>query len=242
MRSLWDEIVDSRAFWVSYICAGVDFIGCPSLQADEQSFWDQPVRSLTLRFSFPGQYSLLLTTIGGIHDLKLLHPKLERALPVGRMDSHQMSDVFRWDEFQAITRHLAAAGGPAWACELLFSFYVAVTADCAEQHLALLRRCLDTSNVFTLEEVDHILCYTRRVAIRHDFRWRADPELGWVAEGEDAYCMRCVGGLDMDALYASMCAAGQDPSLVQAILGLPDSRVGFNFAAFREFMRAVHNS
>ncbi len=242
MRSLWDEVVHSRAFWVSYVCAGVDFGGCPSLRTDEQSLRDDPIRSLTLRFAFPAHHYLLLTTCSGVHDLKLLHPRLERTLLLGRMDSHQMSDLFRWDEFQAVTRYLASVGGPAWAYELLLSFYVAVTEDCAEQHLALLHQCLDVSNVFSSEEIDHIIAYTRRVAVRHDFRWRADPELGWVAEGEDSYCMRSVGGLDLDALYASMCASGNDPALVQAILGLPDSRDGFNFAAFREFLRVVQGS
>lgn len=241
MRSLWDEVVRSRAFWVSYVCAGVDFGGCPSLRADEQSLLHDPISSLTLRFSFPAHHHLLLTTSSGVHDLKLL-PRLERPFPVGRMDSHQMSDLFRWEEFQAVTRHLAGVRGPAWAFELLLSFYVAVTEDCAEQHLALLRRCLGASSVFSGEEVEHILAYTRRVAVRHDFRWRADPELGWVAEGEDSYCMRSVGRLDMDALHASMCATGNDPAAVQAILGLPDSRDGFNFAAFREFLRVVQST
>jgi hypothetical protein len=241
MRSLWEDVVHSRAFWVSYICAGVDFGGCPSLLADEQSLVHEPIRSLALRFTFPAHYHLLLTTSGGVHDLKLIHP-LERAFPVGRMDSHQMSDLFRWDEFQAVTRYLASVGGPAWAYELLLSFYIAVTRDCAEQHLALLHRCLDASSVFSREEVEHIIAYTRRVAVRHDFRWRADPELGWVAEGKDSYCMRSVGGLDLEALYASMCASGNDPALVQAILGLPDSRDGFNFAAFRDFLRVVEGT
>jgi hypothetical protein len=242
MRSLWDEVVHSRAFWVSYLCAGVDFGGCPSLRADEQSWWNEPIRSLTLRFDFPDHYHLLLTTSGGVHDLKLVHARLERPLPLGQMDSHQMSDLFRWEEFEAVTRHLARSGGPAWAFELLLSFYVAVTEDCVEQHLALLRRCLVAAGVFNGAEVEHILAYTRRVAVRHDFRWRADPELGWVAEGENAYSMRSVGGIDLDALYASMCAAGNDPAVVQAILGLPDSRDGFNFAAFREFVRAVQGT
>lgn len=241
MRSLWNEVVYSRAFWVSYICAGVDFGGCPSLRADEQSLVDDPISSLTLRLTFPAHHHLLLTTSNGVHDLKLIHP-LERAFPVGRMDSHHMSDLFRWDEFEAVTRYLAGVGRPAWAYELLLSFYIAVTEDCAQQHLALLRRCLDASSVFSGEEVEHIIAYTRRVAVRHDFRWRADPELGWVAEGEDAYCMRSVGRLDLDALYASMCASGNDPAVVQAILGLPESRDGFNFGAFRDFMYVVQGT
>jgi hypothetical protein len=242
MRSLWDEIAHCRAFWVSDLCAGVDFGGCPSLRADEQSLLHEPIHSLTLRFDFPAHHQLILTTSGGVHDLKLYHPNLERAFPVGRMDSHQMSDLFRWDEFQAVTRHLAADRRPAWAVDLLLSFYVAVTEDYAEQHLTLLRRCLDASSVFSGEEVEHIIAYIRRVAVRHDFHWRADPELGWVAEGEDSYCMRSVGGLDMDALYSSMCASGNDPAVVRAILGLPDSKEGFNFAAFREFLRVVQGT
>ena len=242
MRSLWDDVGHSRAFWVSYVCAGVDFGGSPSLRADEQSLLDDPIGSLTLRFTFPAHHHLLLTTSSGVHDLKLLHPSLQRALLVGRMDSHQMSDLFRWDEFQAVTRHLAGVRGPAWAFELLLSFYVAVTEDCAGQHLALLRRCLGASSVFSGEEIEHIIAYTQRVAVRHDFRWREDPELGWIAEGEDSYCLRSVGGMDIDALYASMCAAGNDPALVQAILGLPESRDGFNFGAFREFLRVVQGT
>lgn len=242
MRSLWDEVVHSRAFWVSYVCAGVDFGDCPSLRADEQSLVHEPIRSLTLRFALPAHYHLLLTTSSGVHDLKLLHPRFERALPVGRMDSHQMSDLFRWDEFQAVIRHLAGVSGPDWAFELLLSFYVAVTDDCAEQYFPLLRRCLGASDVFSSDEVEYIIAYTRRVAVRHDFRWRVDSERGWVAEGEDSYCMRSVGGMDIDGLYTSMCASGNDPAVVQAVLGLPDSRDGFNFVAFREFLSVVQGT
>lgn len=66
MRSLWDEVVHSRAFWVSYLCAGLDFGGCPSLRAGEQSLRYDPIRSLTLRFWSAWLGILVLTVASGL--------------------------------------------------------------------------------------------------------------------------------------------------------------------------------
>jgi hypothetical protein len=113
---------------------------------------------------------------------------------LGTMDAHQMSDLLRWDEYEAITRCLANSSGPSWAYKLMLSFYVAVTEDCAERHRTILRDCLYESKVFGDEEIDHIVVSTSRVAVRRDYRWVNTPGRGWVAEGGDAFSMRETGG------------------------------------------------
>src|SRR4051794_41072410 len=101
MRSLWDELIHSRAFWVGYIAAGVDFEGCPSLQADERQQWDWEETNCeaTLTFTLPKSYLLRLEVDLGEHRLQLVHPTLAEPMLIGTMDCHQMSDLFRWDEF-----------------------------------------------------------------------------------------------------------------------------------------------
>src|SRR5262249_20540266 len=91
-----------------------------------------------------------------------------------------------------------------------FSFYVAVTADCADDHAAVLRRSLEASEVLTGPEVEHILAKSRR-AVRRDFRWVDTPGLGWVAEGRDAYCMRHTRGeFDFARFGGFLAALAQD--------------------------------
>jgi hypothetical protein len=195
MQTLWAEFVRSRALWVGYISAGVDFAGCPTLQADCRLLWAEPYCGVRLKFGFPGSHRLRLDISAlGEHRLEHLDTDYDSPQLVGTMDSHQMSDLFRWDEFRTVTQHLAKSCGPVWAIELLFSFYVAVTPDIADEHAALLRRSLAASGVFTGPEVEHILAYTSRVAVRQDFRWIDTPGLGWVAEGRNAYCMRHTRG------------------------------------------------
>jgi len=211
MQSLWDEFVRSRAFWLNYVCAGVDFVGCPSLQADQRLLWTEPMCGAALMFNFPEDNLLRLEVSPGEHRLELLHPDYEEPQLVGTMDCHQMSDLFRWDEFEAVMRHLARSSGPTWAHELLISFYVAVTVDCADAHAAVLRRSLETSEIFSGPEVEHILRYTRRAAVRQDFRWLDTPGLGWVAEGRNAYCMRHTrGGFDFARWSRFLAALAQD--------------------------------
>ena len=125
----------------------------------------------TLTFSLPDSYSLRLEVDPGEHRLHLVHPDLVEPMLLGTMDCHQMSDLFRWEEFLTVTGSLARHSVPASAHELLLSFYVAVTEDCADQHLGLLRSCLVATKVFRGEEVEYIITYIRRVAVRRDFRW-----------------------------------------------------------------------
>ncbi len=211
MRSFWGEFVRARAFWVSYVSAGVDFVGCGSLQADQRLLWEEPTCGATLMFRFPDSHRLRLDVAAGEHKLQLLHPDYDEPQLVGTMDCHQMSDLFRWDEFRAVTRHLATTSGPTSAHELLLSFYVAVTEDCADEHAVVLRRTLEASEVFAVPEIEHILAYTRRVAVRRDFRWVHTPGLGWLAEGRDTYCMRHTRGeLDFDRFSRFLGALASD--------------------------------
>ena len=136
-QTLWADFVRSRAFWVSYISAAVDFARCPSLLADSQALNREPYSGASLTFGFPDYHMLRLDISAGEHQLDHLDDNYDGPQEVGRMDCHQMSDLFRWDEFQAVTRHLATQCEPAWAVELLFSFYVAVIPEIAEEHAAL---------------------------------------------------------------------------------------------------------
>jgi hypothetical protein len=207
MRTLWAEFVRSRAFWVSYVGAGVGFVGCPTLLAHSRLLWGEPCCGASLTFGFPDSHMLRLDISAGEHRLEHLDAEHDKPQLVGTMDCHQMSDLFRWDEFQAVTRYLARSCEPAWAIELLFSFYVAVTPDIADEHAAVLRRSLEASEVFSGPEVEHILAYTCRVAVRQDFRWLDTPGLGWVAEGRNSYCMRHTrGGFDF-ARFGRLLAA-----------------------------------
>jgi hypothetical protein len=194
MRSLWDEFVHSRAFWLGYVLAGVDFMDCPTLLADGELLCAEPSCGASLTFTFPDSHWLRLDISPGEHQLEHLDDDPNSVQLVATMDCNELSDLFRWDEFQAVTRYLARSCGPAWAAELLFSFYVAVTPDIAGDHAAVLRRSLEASGVFSGPEVDYILAHTRREAVRKDFRWIDTPGLGWVAEGRNAYSIRCTRG------------------------------------------------
>jgi hypothetical protein len=210
MRTLWDEFVRSRAFWTSYLCAGVDFSACPTLLADSRLLWKDPKCGASLTFEFPESHLLRLEMSAGEHKLEHLDADHDEPQLVGTMDCHQMSDLFRWAEFRAATKYLTKTCGSAWAIELLFSFYVGVTPDIADEHGAVLQRSLDASEVFSGPEIEHILAYTRRVAVRQDFRWIDTPGLGWVAEGRNCYCMRHTrGGFDFDRFGKFLTALDQ---------------------------------
>jgi hypothetical protein len=190
-------LVRSRAFWLSYVSAGVDFSRCASLLADSKLLRGGPNCGAMLTFEFPDSHRLRLSVLAGEHRLKHLDADHKKPQLIGTMDCHQMSDLFRWDEYRAVTRHLAKSSEPAWAHELLFSFYVAVTADCADEHAAVLQRSLESADVFSSPEIIYILAYTRRKAVRKNFQWNNVPILGWVAEGKNAYSMRHTrGGFD----------------------------------------------
>ena len=207
MRSLWDEFVVSRAFWVNYVWPATDFTGSPSLIADMHRLLEGPHCGAVLVYHLPSHYSLRLQIDPGEHRIEILHETFEEPMLVGTMDCNQMSDLFRWDEYQAVIRQLGQQFAPTWAHELLLSFYVAVTADCVEQHSTLLRARLTDSGAFSGDEVEHIAAYTRRAALRQDFRWVADPERGWVAEGKNSYCMRHTrGGFNFSAFRDFMSA------------------------------------
>lgn len=200
MSTFFDDIIRSRAFWVDYLSASTSYQGCetlhtwtgtPTLPPLLFPIFPPHVR-LTLQFSLPGVYSLELNAYSHQLSLRRYDPEnfdqLEPML-LGMMDAHQMSDVFRWEEFQAIIRRLAERYVPRWALELLLQHYVAITVDCAEQHRALLQDCLQKSQVFTTTEIDYIVGYSQS-CLRRDFRWRHDPEWGWIAEGRDAWSLR----------------------------------------------------
>lgn len=209
MKSLWEELIRTRAFWLAYVSAGVEFTGCKTLAEDERASRVAPYSGARFIFPFPNSDMLMLDISEGHHSLELYRPFPSKRLDIGRMDCHQMSDAFRWDEFQALMTCLAKEVQPTWAIQLLFCFYVAVTEDIAGEYLALLEQCLGDSEIFSANEIQHILNYTRTVAIRKDFQWIKDSQRGWAAEGRDAYCMRHVcGGFDFDTFNTFIAAVG----------------------------------
>jgi hypothetical protein len=213
VQSLWEIFVSSRTFWLAYVSAGTDLSLSASLRNDAKKLWAEPLCGGRVTFGLPGDFLLIFEISGGEHTLQLCGPDMENAMTVGTMDCHQMSDVFRWEEFVSVSKAVSSCVQPAWAVDLLLSYYVAVTADCAAEHSALLRRCLTAAEVFNGTEVDHIVRYSERVALRKDFRWIADAERGWVAEGRDAYCMRHTRGkFDFSTFRAFLGAAGADKS------------------------------
>lgn len=211
MQTLWSELTRSRAFWVGFVGCGVDFVGCPSLHSDQKMLWESPFCDVTVMFRITDAHWLRLEVSSGSHKLELVSPGYVEPQLLGTMDCHQMSDLFRWDEFQDLVRNLSKTHNPTWALELLFSFYVAVTEDCAAEHAALLRRCLEESEIFSEREVDHIIAYTSRVAIRRDFQWIDTPTTGWSAEGGDADSMRSEGcGFDFARFNRFLAALAND--------------------------------
>ena len=182
MRPLWQEFIESRAFWLSYLLAGYSFKECPSVLEDRQQLFGEPYCAAQIRFAFPAGYSLHLDINPGEHSLQLVNvQRIEPLfLEVGRVDCHAMPDLLRWPEFNLLVSYLARRVRPAWACELLLCAYVAVTEDCAADRLSVLRNCLAASRLFSEVEVDYV---TRQRGVRSDFRWVEHPELGWVAEG-----------------------------------------------------------
>ena len=163
MRPLWNDLVNSRAFWLTLLKPGIDFNGCASLLADESILSEEPECGATVILAFPAGFSLRLDVLPWQHELRLSHRDYGRSETIGMMDSHQMSDLFRWEEFLAVTQHLAGWSGPGWANELLLSPYVAADEDCAGPYLALLRRCLVESRLFTEGEAEHVVAYAQRV-------------------------------------------------------------------------------
>lgn len=226
MMSLWVEFVRSRRFWLNYLKAGVDLSRSPSLSADAHSPTDEPSCGATVCYSLPSLpddfYLLRLEINDGEHRLFLYGSEWPDDKPrtfdlqLGNMDCHQMSDAFRWEEFQSLMPKISRRnGGPSWAHELLLSFYVAVTEECADQCLALQRRCLTESGLFTEDEVEYIIAYNRRVAVRKDFRWVHQERIGWVAEGKNAYSVRNTrwDGFDFSAMerFLRVLAAHPEP-------------------------------
>ncbi len=118
MQSLWADLVHSRAFWVSYVAAGVDVFGCPTLHADLRTLESQPYSGASLTFGFPGGHLLRLRVSAGEHQLEHLDDDYDNPQLVGTMDCHQMSDLFRWD-FEEITTNL----------QQLFGWWQSVTCE-----------------------------------------------------------------------------------------------------------------
>src|SRR5262245_13869104 len=135
MFPMWHDLVGSRSFWLSYISAGVELTRCPSLHKDHLQLERWPSCGVVLTFLLPDPYMFRLQVDVGEHRLELSSPDVDDFMLIGTMDCHQMSDVFRWGEFEAVIAGLKENAGPVWAHELLIGFYVAVTKDCAHQHL-----------------------------------------------------------------------------------------------------------
>ena len=184
MHSLWDELVRSRAFWEAYVACGLwPEPPRPTTLDINRVLWTEPSSAVSLDFSFPERHTLQIFV--GMDGSRLLH--WDRDLRAGRhmlstVDHDGKTDLFRWEEFQAIVRHLAKACSPVWAVELLFCMYVAVTPDIMDEWAGLLRRCVEAAGVFTNAEVEYIVAEYRRQCGLRTPRWIETPGLGWVVE------------------------------------------------------------
>src|SRR5262249_46249056 len=127
MFPTWDELVRSRRFWLSYISAGVEISKCPTLRSEPLGVDKFPICGVILSFMLPDSFVLRLEVPGGEHRILLSSPDVDELMLLGTMDSHQMSDLFRWEEFKAVIQGMEQNSGPTWAHELLLGFYVAVT-------------------------------------------------------------------------------------------------------------------
>jgi hypothetical protein len=188
---MWPELIRSRTFWIAYLSACVNFQECESLSADENAALNSqpPKWEVTFTFSFDVVYWLILKVRMGENWLELLHPRVEKRIPLGHIDCHHLKDALRWEEYVAITRSLAQNQTPAWAYELMLLVYVAATKENVDRLAEKMKSCLHASQVFRTEEIDYIATRVHRW-IRPDLRWIDTPNLGWVVEGASAYSRR----------------------------------------------------
>lgn len=193
----WNSSLHTKAFWVRYLAVS----GIAPFEPPRRWKGD-PFR---VAFELPGQCELRLSLGEYVprivaHWLELLHPARPAPLLLGRLgDPHQMSDAFRWQEFEALGRYLDGRGiacGPPWATRLLLAPYVAFFEGEVDRHVELLRGCLTESELFKPEEVAQIVGefgpLLEDFRTVDEFRWTFDQSLGWVAEGKRTvpYSMR----------------------------------------------------
>jgi hypothetical protein len=195
LPSAGEPFLRDRSFWVRYLQASVDFRGCDSLARDGRRVHGPNLGEVRVAFAFPQGFGLTLTLYRSDHRLELTHSSLSSPALLGWMDCHQMSDVFRREEFEALTGHLDActdSGREPWMFRLLLGFYVSPLCEYAGWYLPMLRATVANSGLFTAEEAAWVESYTRTV-LRGDFQWVLDRRRGWVARGEDAYSLRSRG-------------------------------------------------
>ena len=192
--NIFSPVLLSREFWVAYLQSCVDATGCDSL---DEPVWNvlRTAEEFTITFRFPQEYSLCLNFDGCENAVSLIHIELpicdlarER---LGWLDCHSMSCVFRWDEFLKVITYLSAndPDRPAWIPFLLFQPFVGLTPNNVGEFQVMLRNNLESSEMFTEEEVQFIVEDAHR-CVRPALRWIEDDQLGWLAEGEHIGSMR----------------------------------------------------
>lgn len=207
MRQDWNLLLNTKDFWTCYLS---------SLELFPSDATRRRGRDLiTVAFDLPRQYRLRVRLKmfsarfdGPVHRLELLHPTLPTPMILGRLgDPHQMSDAFRWEEFEAINRYLDERGaeyGPPWSHRLLLAPYIAFFEGAVDNHSELLRGCLADSKLFTPEEVDLAVStfgpMLEEIRTYDEYHWTFDQELGWIAEGKRSvpYSMRHRRNDDLD--------------------------------------------
>ena len=182
---------NSRSFWIWFISAGVDFAGSESLKRDEEIAWDERWETETIiQFDLSPSFALKFI-VCGTHELFLIASESHDQILIGNMDSHQMSDTFRWVEYQQLTEAIRCnvKSIPTWAIELLLIYYVAPLPEDLERILSKNNQLLNDSGCFTSDEAELISNYSRKI-VRKEFEWQYDNNFGWHAVGKSAYTYR----------------------------------------------------
>jgi hypothetical protein len=188
MHSMWDDLIRSRAFWLGYVGAGSpDFVPRdPTPEGKAERPW-KPDWRVDLTFHFPDVHMLVLQVGENTHNLYLQTEGASMVL--GGRDAYMdhVGELFRWDEFEAVARHMNRQAGPSWANELLLSAYVAATPDCLDRLQSVRRRSMEASGVFRGDEIEQVADLARRDAIDRQHRWVEAPGVGWIVEGRLPY-------------------------------------------------------
>jgi hypothetical protein len=134
--------------------------------------------NVVLRLPFPEDYvwQLEFDLQGGIHH-SLAHPGFTEPLSLGSDDAHASLPILRWGEYERVRVHLR----PEQRLLLAVTCWLAEGED-RDQVAAMLRGDLLEAAVVKPGVVDEIV--ERLLLVASELRWRHDPELGWVNDGE----------------------------------------------------------
>jgi hypothetical protein len=177
----------NRDFWINYISCGCDLTQLETFDFEDEIY----EREDNIVIEFPKGFSIQFKIEYGEHRI-FLRKNHEEPIELGWMDSHQMSDVFSWGEFELIEQHLLKnfVEEDVIAYSNLLYYYVVPTIDCVDKLSSKQKSDLQKLGCFSDSECDYISNYIQRIA-RSNFQWyRADEIL--YAKGEKCYSLRTI--------------------------------------------------